>query len=301
MTTFTSFVIIIQNTSSSEIFPVQNRILWILNPSISISTVISYKNLMSIESRIDLIALIANSNTLQTLPHCFSQKSSTSPPGEGGKLALFPPVYPLRSERRFVQKPFLPPPRFHRGTARRFLWKALAKKALLLLLPPPSPLCRQLFRFTTLWTRWSASPPFSVARNVSPWFFRQRGGGGGLAWLRKQVTAVGDRLPFGKSVESSVQSSRPTHLPRDWLGKVVGDSFTLQIGGWNRHQKTFSLAFPLVTFSRGHPSFFIYFFFFFLFLSCSSLVDFWQVERMESLLFQRFGDLSKERASVWFG
>lgn len=256
---------------------------------------------MSIESRLDLIALIANSNTLQTLPHCFSQKSSTSPPGEGGKLALSPPVYPLRSEHRFVQKPFLPP-RVSIAARHDVFFEKLSRKKLCSSSSSPSlplPLCRQLFRFTTLWTRWSASPPFSVARNVSPWFFRQRGGGGGgggLAWLRKQVTAVGDRLPFGKSVESSVQSSRPTHLPRDWLGKVVGDSFTLQIGGWNRHQKTFSLAFPLVTFSRGHPSFFLFFFF-----SCSSLVDFWQVERMESLLFQRFGDLSKERASVWFG
>lgn len=96
---------------------------------------------MSIESRIDLIALIANSNTLQTLPHCFSQKSSTSPPGEGGKLALSPPVYPLRSERRFVQKPFLPPPPPRVSIAARHdvFFEKLSRKKLCSSSSPPPP------------------------------------------------------------------------------------------------------------------------------------------------------------------
>lgn len=95
---------------------------------------------MSIESRLDLIALIANSNTLQTLPHCFSQKSSTSPPGEGGKLALSPPVYPLRSEHRFVQKPFLPP-RVSIAARHDVFFEKLSRKKLCSSsppLPPPS-------------------------------------------------------------------------------------------------------------------------------------------------------------------
>lgn len=93
--------------------------------------------------------------------------------------------------------------------------------------------------FSTLWN--ASTPLLGREKRFTMTFFSTNG-----EWLRKQPShRRGRPFTLRKKRWKPVQSSRPTHLPRDWLGKVVGDSFTLQIGGWNRHQKTFSLAVPL--------------------------------------------------------
>lgn len=189
----------------------------------------------------------------------------------------------LSSQMRasFRAETFLPPT-FPYGTT--FSLKSSREKS-----PAPLSPCRQLFRFTTLWNVEAHPPPSSWSRETFHHGFFDKGEGACV--VVQTSNRRGRQFTLRKKRwKLAVQSSRPTHLPRDWLGKVLGDSFTLQIGGWNRHQKTFSLAFPLVTFSRADP--YLFFFFFFCYFSSLSIV--W-------LIFDKWNGISVKKGQrvVW--
>lgn len=284
-----SFEIIIQNTSCSpKIFPIVeffhfwNRFFWILNPSISTvsSTIWCLFDYFLIDHRfyrIEIVELIATQITTRFKRFLYLSLFLQKAPPSSGKEEISIICSRLSSQIR--AETFLPPTTSP-STARLFLlWKASKKGLLPPFLASPLSLSSAFSIHDTLERRSASTLLFGRERNVSPWFFRQReegreGEGRGRARLRVQTSNSRGR-PFTlrkKRWKLAVQSSRPTHLPRDWPGKVLGDSFTLQIGGWNRHQKTFSLA--RVFFHSSLSRVVTPLFFFFLFLPFSLFWDF---------------------------